>query len=255
MAYKKGSLSYYAAQLRQQGKRRIARLEKAANDESASSRVRNWSRDQIANIEDSMKATMRVKGWQKNKAESDKQVGAAMRMLARDIFSVAPKFTTEGDTFEITQQQLNLASAKRPSMYTKKETQVFYRATQKIWQKTGITESDENRNEAIMEYFNKTRRANGLRDVSLDEIVEYILKSNKAGLLAQDLDPRKVMSPGEEDALENAQKSDDEDTKEGSPPGIGQAIINEIRDAFAGLFTLPDPTALRFEQIQEYFEE
>lgn len=256
MPTKKGSLSYYAAQLRDTAQRRIRRLEKAANDATATERVREWSKKQINRLEQAAAQTKRKRGWQKNKAESDAEIGRAMRTLSREIYSVAPNFKTEGDTFAVTQQQLNLAKAKRPSMYTESEVDVFYKATQKIWDKKTNVEDEKkpNRNELIMEHFNSIRAENGLKPLSLSEIIDFTLRASKKGLEIQNADPSKRnLTDAEREIMDVAQTVDASD-QQIKYDAIGQAIVNQVRDAFAALFTMPEPTQLTGTDIKDFFE-
>ena len=73
--------------------------------------------------------------------------------------------------------------------------------------------------------------------VSLSDIVEAVLAKNEAIKRAQETNPREPMDEKARKDYENAQQGDNADEQAGSPPGITNDIIKEIRDAFDSLFT------------------
>lgn len=232
---KKNSLSYYAGQLRDAGRRRIARLQAAIVDEKASNRTRKWAYKQAKEIISAMEGTLRfTKDGKRNKAKTDAVVGANMQRLAKAISAVEPRYTLEGDPFEVTQQQINLASVKKPSVYTKQQTQLFYYATQDLWDKKNVGEHD--RNEAILDYFNAERAKAGQPETTLAEIFDWIMDKKADVLKALEAKTYDDLTDEEKEALDAMQKADNSDSKPPSPP-VGPVVVDRIRDAFKDFIT------------------
>lgn len=232
---KKNSLSYYAGQLRDAGRRRIARLQAAIVDEKASNRTRKWAYAQAKEIISAMEGTLRfTKDGKRNKAKTDAVVGANMQRLAKAISAVEPRYTLEGDPFEVTQHQLNLASAKKPSVYTTQETKLFYYATQDLWNKKNVGEHD--RNEAILDYFNAERAKAGQPEATLAEIVDWISEQTEVAKKALSAKPYSELTEEEREALDAMQRAENDDDKIGSPP-VSSIIINFVRDSFKDFIT------------------
>ena len=175
----------------------------------------------------------------KSKSDSATRRAKAAQRLEYATRFAGSNYRNEITSFAVTQHQLNLASVKADSIYTKTEVAIFYRATQRIWQ--NAPESIENRNIAILSYYNQQRAANGLSPLSLKQIVDYVLQENDKVLKVQGLKNPAKMSEEERKLYEEALAADNADNDKGSPPGIGQAVINSIRDALDELITLPNP--------------
>lgn len=189
---------------------------------------------------------MYSKDGKRYKSKTEKYIGQQLTRLANAVARVEPLYDARKDVFErnfrITQQQLNMASVNKPSIYTKDEVKLFYRVTQKIWQQEGVGEHD--RNEAILDHFNSIRRENNLSPITLTEIVQYVLDANKRFKGMQNVNPEEYMDDEEKKAFDEAQRADNSDAPVGSPPGIGQKVVNDIQDALEDLFILPDPLAI-----------
>lgn len=256
MPSKKGSLSYYAQQLREFGDRRVARLQRAL-ETTTSDRTRKWIKSQIKEIKSASQGTRRVdpKTGRRYKSKTDSLIAKQAVRLAKAISKVPQLYSAKRDSFKVTQQQLNLASVSGPSVYTKSEAKIFYRATQDIWETAerewvkahpdGNVEKHFNRNQAILDAYNREREENGLSPIQLDEIVDVVLDKNEkaqriSGIDSADFDD----SDPESKAFAEAQQQDNEDGDAGSPPGVGQKLVNEIRDSLKKLFTTPDPTKI-----------
>ena len=232
---KKNSLSYYAGQLRKAGRRRLDRLSAALVDEKASMRTKKWAMKQATEIISAIEGTLRfTKDGKRNKAKTDAVVGANMQRLAKAINQVAPRYTVEGDPFEVTQHQINLASARKPSVYTKQETQLFYYATQDIWNKKNVGEHD--RNEAILDYFNAERAKAGQPETTLEEIFDWVMEKTDVAQKALTAKPYADMTEEEKEAFEAMQTAENDDDKIGSPP-VGPAVVNFVRDSFKEFIT------------------
>lgn len=256
MPSKKGSLSYYTQQLREMGERRVARLQRSL-ETASTDRTRKWIKSQIKEINSAMQGTRAInpKTGARYKTKTEAYIAKQTTRLAKAIARVPQLYTTKRDTFKVTQQQLNLASVNAPSVYTKNEVKIFYRTTQEIWETEerewvkahpdGNVEKDFNRNEAILDAYNREREANGLSPLQFDELVQVVLDKNEkaqriSGIDSADFDD----SDPEAKAFAEAQQQDNEDGDAGSPPGVGQKLVNEIRDSLKKLFTTPDPTTI-----------
>lgn len=237
-------MGYYAGQLRKQGQRRIERLQQTIKDSNVTKSTREWAREQIKEIKSAMQGTrMYSKEGKRYKTKTAKYIGQQMSRLARAIKEVKPTYVAKNDPFErsfwMTQQQLNMASADKPSVYTQTEAKLLYRVTQKIWQQKGVASGD--RNEEILEYYNSIRRKNNLPMITLTELVDYVLKANERFKDMQEVNPDEDMDDEEKRKFEEAAQADNSDAAKGSPQGIGQAVVNSIQDALEDLFILPDP--------------
>ena len=255
MPSKKGSLSYYIEQLRDMGDRRVARLERGLKT-ATTEKTKEWIKGQIKEINSAIQGTRRVdpKTGRRYKSKTDALIARQATRLAKAISKVPQLYTTKRDTFKVTEHQLNLASVKAPSVYTKTEAQLFYRTYQKIWEpaeKEWIRKHPNedpregfNRNEAILEAINNERAANKLAPAQLDELVQAVLDKKKKALEVLSVKDADFGDDEEAERFYKAQQLDNEDGDAGSPPGIGQKLVNEIRDSLKQLFTAPDPTKI-----------
>lgn len=240
---KKGTVGYQAQQLRRKGQRRIERLEAVLKTEKTSSRVANWAKQHISEIRSAMQGTRQYsKTGKRYKSKSQNYIKGQISRLEAAVKEVAPRYTVAGDSFEVTQRELNRASVKAPSIYTKTEAQLFYRVTQKIWQREGIGEHD--RNQAILDYYNSIRKQNGLSPLRLDEIVDYVLNANKRLAQMQEINPQYDLTEEQQEFYDEAGAIDNADSEAGSPAGIGQIVVQGIQDALEDLFVVPDPNTI-----------
>ena len=243
---KRGSIGYKAGLLRRQGQRRVERLEAVIKAGDTPQRIRNWAQAQVREIKSAMQGTRQYsKSGKRYKSKSQNYIKGQIDRLTAAVKEVAPRYTVAGDSFEVTQRELNRASVKAPSVYTKTEAQLFYRVTQKIWQREGVGEHD--RNEAILNYYNSIRRENGLSPMRLDEIVDYVLNANQHAKQLQFVSPSEPMDLEAEEFYNEAGAIDNADMEAGSPPGISQMVVNAIQDALEDLFVLPEPTLANVE--------
>ena len=243
---KRGSIGYQAGLLRKQGQRRVERLEAVIKAEDTPQRTRNWAKAQVREIKSAMQGTRQYsKSGKRYKSKSQKYIKGQIDRLTAAVKEVAPRYTVAGDSFEVTQRELNRAMVKVPSVYTKTEAQLFYRVTQKIWQREGV--GRHNRNEAILNYYNSIRRENGLSPLRLDEIVDYVLNANQRAKQLQFVSPSEPMDSEAEEFYNEAGAIDNADMEAGSPPGISQMVVNAIQDALEDLFVFPDPTLANAE--------
>lgn len=237
---KRGTIGYQAELLRKQGQRRIERLQAVVKDEKTPQRIQNWAKNSIREIKSAMQGTRQYsKSGKRYKSKSENYIKKQISRLTAAVKEVAPRYTVAGDSFEVTQRELNRASVKAPSVYTKTEVQTFYRATQKIWQREGVGEHD--RNEAIMDYYNRVRRENDLSPLRLDQIVEYVLDANKKVQAMQKAVPDVPMDAEAEEFYQETMNADTADGENGSPRGVTESVVSGIRDALDNLFVLPTP--------------
>ena len=245
---KRDTIGYQAQLLRKQGQRRVERLEAVIKAGNTSQRVRDWAKTQVREIKSAMQGTRQYsKSGKRYKSKTQGYIKKQVDRLSAAIKEVAPRYTVAGDSFEVTQREMNRASVNAPSVYTKTEVKVFYRATQKIWQQEGVGE--HNRNEAILNYYNDIRRANGLSPLRLDEIVDYILEANQRAQRMQTVEPSEYMDEEAQEFYDVATKADNADGDLGSPPGVTQKIVDDIRDAMENLFV--EPTSMLFSSDTE----
>lgn len=244
MARKK-TTGYEAQNLRRKGQRRIKRLQDLISNDNTTERVRNWAEQQVKEISSAMQGTRQYsKSGKRDKSKTESYIKGQISRLEAAIENVAPVFESRGDSFIVTQTELNRASSGTPSIYTNVEARLFYKVTQKLWQREGVGEHD--RNVAILEHYNESRIKKGLEPMSLAEVVEYVLNANKLVQKFQDLDPSSEMTEEQRKLYEQWQTADGDDNVETSPlSGITARALAAIRDAMESLYTLPDP--LSFE--------
>ena len=107
-------------------------------------------------------------------------------------------------SFKLTQQQMRLASVgDESSIYTEAESHIFYRATQRAWQKEGIPR--DQRDEAILDYY-------GFE--SLSEAISTVLAANWRAVEKSKQSRKKKQSQEQEDMadeidVKEAQESPD----------------------------------------------
>lgn len=237
MPVKKNSIAYYARQVRDAGKRRIKRLEKAIVSESATQRTKSWAERQIANITEAIEGTYkRSNGVTRSAGE----IAAGLTRLSKAVSQVTATYELSGDPFEVTQKEINKASVGAPSAYTKNEVKVFYRVTQEIWQ-NGSSEKKVNRNEVILDYVNLIRKQNNLTPLTLDQVVDYIISTHGEFMKQVKIDSLKDMTPEQREAAEKAMENDNADSNQTSPITAEQAMIM-TEDAFSNLLVMPDFT-------------
>ena len=224
--------------LREKVARRISRLEIAASSKSASNRTKKEAKKKIRQLKNAEQSTRiyNPKTGKKYK-KTTSYLRRAESRLEKYVGEVPARYTVESDPFEVTQKELNQASVKAPSVYTQSEVKIFYRATQKIWQIEGVSEHD--RNEAILVHYNSIRRANGLSELSLEDVVSLVLKANELAIKAQETDPSEAMTDEQREEYEKAQQGDNADSEKGSPPGITKTVIDNIKDSMESFINEP----------------
>ena len=221
MAYRK-TVGYRAELERKKTATRLRALENILANEN----LERNSRKKFENMVDEMKAvsdeTRTYKDGKRIVGRSQEDIEAALSRLT-ELNESATVYT--GDRrrgFLFTQNQLNMASVDAEgSVYTKAEAKIFYRATQKAWQREGVDE--HSRNEAILQYYGRT---------NLAAFVEEVLNMNKmANDAAKVLDERRKHDSDDEDT-EEAQRNDTSDGEKGSPTYMTLVITMEEYDTY-----------------------
>ena len=205
--------------------------------------MRNWASNQIREITSAIQGTRQYsKEGKRYKSKSYGYIKSQISRLQSAVEAVQRFLKQEGDTFKVTTQQLNLAAANKPSVYSEKEVRVFYRTTQSIWNQPNVAPKD--RNKAIVDYWNERRAANNLPPLTLYEIVETVLKAKEAALRWQELNPEEPMDEREIEDYANAMMGDTQDGELGSPQsGIGQELVDMTNDIMETLFKMPNPSS------------
>ena len=237
------TLGSQAELARKKGNRRLERLEAVIANENVPSRIRNWATKQKKEIKSAMQGTRQYsKEGKRYKSKSKSYIQSQIDRLTAAVEQVAPRYSVTGNSFEITQRELNRASVKKPSVYTETEAKVFYRVTQPIWQQEGVGEHA--RNQKILDFFNMPRERKKLRPLELYEIVDYVLSANKFAGKIDEIDPTESFTPEQQAFYDALAQADNADGQAGSPPGVTQIIVDAIQDAMASLLTLPNPLTL-----------
>lgn len=232
--------------LRKQGQRAIQRLERMAANQRLDEATRDWAKAQKRDIASAIQGTRlyNPKTGKKYKSKTLKYREKQANRLEKSLQPAKPKYTRAGiSPNKITEFELRRAAVDLPSLYTKEDVQLFYRVTQKVWQKK--VKRDE-RNALILKYVNEPRRKNNLAPMTLGEIVDKILKENKdLSKVSKNADEwQRKGFPDEEskEAYANVERNDNADGEFGSPPGVEEKTIDTLRDVLASMFKMPDFT-------------
>ena len=188
-----------------------------AMDTAKSQIIEQGYRKRIAELEEAKKATYvtRVSDAGKRIQRSDAEITQGIQAASRKIMENRFMSKRGQQNLRSTQMQLNAASVNAESMYTKAEVQVFYRATQKAWQREGV--SIKERNMAILEYYGYE---------NLAELVSDVLAINKEALDKTKRTPQdEGLTPEQKEALEKgdvqeAQQSPDDVIEMPDPSGL-----------------------------------
>lgn len=237
---KRNTVGYQAQLLRKKGERRIEKLQQTINaskDKNASN-VR-WAEQQIKEIKSAMQGTRMYSSTGRKYKKTASEIQKQVSRLEKAVSEVPVRYSQKGDSFLVTQKELNKASVGAPSVYTKTEAKLFYRVFQKVWQKEGVGEHQ--RNQAILDHVNSNRKANGLTPLRLDEIVDYVINANKdMSNVLENAMQFDELSEEQQDFYGEMAAADDSDSEIGSPPGITQVVVSGIIDALGALLEEPN---------------
>lgn len=173
--------------------------------------------DSIAELKRAQEATKIVtvvggKATRKSEAEVKSAISAAQTVNAR--YSVY--LDTERKSFLTVQSELNKASSGADSVYTKEQVQIFYKMTQRAWQREGV--DIKHRNEAILEHYGRT---------NLAAFVDEVLEMNKRLVEWQRNNPEDDMTEEDEERNAAEQQFDQEDVEKGYSENLAGAIAYE----------------------------
>lgn len=242
------TLGSEAKRARRMGERRLKRLDAVIADASKPNsnipeRVKNWAVQMKKEIKSAIQGTRQyAKDGHRYKSKSESYIRRQIERLNEAVSRVVPRYESPRDTFASTTLQINLASSQRTegaSIYTKSEVQLFYRVTEDIWDRPGVTVSQ--RNELILEYYNNKRAEVGMPPMSLSEIMSMILASNKAALEAEELNPRVPLTEEQLELYNTAVLADDSDDELGSPTMA--SVVQVMRGYINVLLNQPDATS------------
>lgn len=249
MGSRKGTLGYRAEHARRAAKRRITKLENIIRDSNYGKSLREWAEGTKARIESAIQQTYRYnENGKLDRSRDDMAIARAITNLQEKTYEVAPNLRTTFTKAEerqnaFTQHQMNMASVKeKPSIYTKAQVSVFYRATQKIWEKAGVDVED--RNAAVLKYYNEERIQKGLPLITLDKIMEWIYENNFPIINAENIkDSLKKQDERMRQIQESLMEKQAEDGKT-SPDKTPQQQIDAITDMLYDYLMTPKPEEL-----------
>lgn len=213
---KRDTYGYRAGLEREKAQRRIAAYQKVTRNENLPERVREQARTSIKELRSAINATrQRTKSGRTIKSRTKEGLDTSLEVL-RELNSRGNFYIgRSGQSNAVTQSEINKASVGLESQYTRAQVKIFYRATQKAWQKPGIGE--HNRNEAILSYYGRT---------NLAAFVEEVLAQNQVALRAQNALPESLTE--EQRAFyEKEQQVDNADAEKGSPTYMANVITFE----------------------------
>lgn len=223
---KRDTYGYRAELARKRADVRIKGIKKILRSENLFESTRKMFMKEVMELTASKAATRtRTSSGRVIPGRTQADLNASLERLNAKIEATTIYTGDRRRAFKVTQSEINKASAGLPSEYTKAEAKIFYRATQKGWQRPGVNE--HNRNEAILEYYGRTNLAAFMKEV---------LDMNELAVKASEMDTKKVMTEEEEKEYEEAAKRDNADGEKGSPSYQSAVITLE---EFANLVNEP----------------
>lgn len=195
MAIPKQVRSNVARNIRRQIDRRIARTEKILSNAKGTVLEQSYKK-KIARLEEAKKATYATSRTDEGKRviKSDQEITRGLQAASKELSR--SRYLTERGARNMTstQMQLNAASVGAASQYTQAEAKIFFKATQKAWQREGV--SIKERVPAIMEYYGYE---------NLSELVSDILTLNQEAVRRSELTYKEELTPEQEEALAGEQ--------------------------------------------------
>lgn len=253
---RKGTLGYEAEHARRKGFQRLEKLNSIISDTNVGERIRKWAQAQKKEIVSAIQGTRQYsKDGKRYKSKTVKYIEQQISRLQAATEKVVPSLTTNTTKRDerinaFTQNQMNMASlsennpAKEPSIYSKEEVAIFYRVTQEIWQRPGV--SLEDRNEAILQYFNEERLMQGYKPITLKDLMQAVVRENEEQIRMQGIMESRKKGEDEYDRmLRESQEQQNVSGRKGSPTsGISHAIIDAVTDALSEWLRLPNPLSI-----------
>lgn len=250
---RKGTLGYRAEHARRIGQQRIEKLNSIISNSNVGERMRKWAQAQKKEITSAIQGTRQYsKDGKRYKSKSAKYIEQQISRLQAATEQVVPRLTVNPTKRDerinaFTQNQMNMASlsennpAKEPSIYSKEEVAIFYKVTQEIWQRPGV--DLEQRNEAILQYFNEERMMRGYKPITLKDLMKAVVRENEEQIRMQQIvDSRKSGNDDYDRMTRESQEQQNTSGRKGSPTsGIAHAIIDAVTDALSEWLRLPNP--------------
>jgi hypothetical protein len=127
------------------------------------------------------------------------------------------------------------------SVYTREQVSVFYAVTRNIWEKPGIKVED--RNAAVLQYFNEERMLKGLKPVTLEDIMNEVVARNDVFLAAMNATSSRKTGNDEYDSMvKETMAQQNEREKEGSPTSqIPHLIMEALVEQVYSSLNVPNP--------------
>lgn len=215
---KRDTYGYRAERARAMAKTRIAGIKKILAAENLPKKTRAFFENTVRDLRAAQAATRtRTKSGKVIKGRTKEGLDASLESLKSQIESTTVYTGDRRRAFKFTQNQIKLASVDNPSsMYTKAEVKIFYRATQKAWQREGVPITA--RNEAILEYYGRP---------NLAAFIQEVLDVNQSAVKASELNPYNHMTEEQREEYEKAQRADTADGEKGSPAYMAGVITAE----------------------------
>lgn len=186
MPSKKGSIAYENRLARRRAQRAINRMEKELNSGELSRSERFQKRGEIAALKEAIAGTYIGQRGHEIRTQEEAQ-RAARSIVEREYVREASD--TQAQNIQVMQEISNTyyvdkvtkQHVQNPmSSYSEAEMRTFWRATQEIWDRAGV--SREQRFEAIIDYTAKAQKIDPSQ-VNLRELIDAII-SDKAGDVA-----------------------------------------------------------------------
>lgn len=219
MAIPKRIRTNVARNIRRQLERRIARTEKI-KDNAKSVFLKQSYEKKIERLQEAKKATYATYKTDAGKRaiKSDEQITRGLQAASQEL-SRSRYLTERGlRNMASTQMQLNAASVGAESTMTQAEAKIFFKATQKAWQREGVSVKD--RIPAIMEYYGYE---------NLSELVSDILTLNQEAVRRSELTYKEKLTKEQEESLDEEQ-----DVKE----------AQQSPTYLADVISMPEPSGL-----------
>lgn len=223
---KRDTYGYRAELARKRADVRIKGLLQVLRSENLPDVTRKVFQKEIMSLNAEKAATrIRTKTGKIIPGRTQSELNAALERLNERVEATTIYTGDRRRAFKVTQSELNKASVGLPSQYTKAEAKIFYKATQKAWQRAGVTE--HNRNEAILEYYGRT---------NLAAFVKEVLDINELAIKASEMRTNEDMTEEQRKEYDEAQRRDNEDSEKGSPIYMSSVITLE---EFANIVSEP----------------
>lgn len=196
MAIDKRVRTNVARNLRRQLERRIARTERIKEQYSEGSALRTSYEKKIERLQEAKNNTYTISRTDEGKrvVKSDREITKGLQEASKEL--VRSRYLTERGLRNMasTQMQLNAASVENVSEFTQAEVKIFFKATQRAWQREGVSVKD--RIPAILEYYGYE---------NLSELVSDILTLNQEAVRNSEIFYEEELTKEQKESLANEQ--------------------------------------------------